>query len=337
MTTQQIPGAEQGLCIAVDANGGEGGLEAILGGVARCLEQDTRVRILLAGDRTVLERELPQRLPPPLHSRVELLHAEEVIGEGENLNVSLRRKTRSSLHDIVDALCEGRAHACISSGNSAALAGVAQLRLGVFPTVERPAFCCRLPHEGGYSYLLDVGAYVDVPPHRLLQFAHLGTALATSNGCSTPRVALLNIGAEKSKGNRQVSRAARLLQEVRELNYTGFVEGHQLFEGVADVIVCDGFAGNVALKASEGAAAYLVHHLRSWLGEEGLAHTREIDPRSYNGALLLGLRGTVVKSHGRADRVAFFHSMEYAAGQARCPVLTTLAERFTAGQAQNIS
>jgi len=178
MRTRQIPGAEQKLCIAVDANGGEGGLEVILGGVERCLEQDARVRILLAGDRGLLERELPQRLPAPLHSRVELLHAEQVIGEGENLNVSLRRKTRSSLHAIVDALGEGRAQACISSGNSAALVGVAQLRLGVLPTVERTAFCCRLPHESGDSYLLDVGAYVDVPPHRLLQFAFLGAALA---------------------------------------------------------------------------------------------------------------------------------------------------------------
>ena len=333
--------------IAVDAMGGDGGASVAVAGVLRYLEHHSTGKVLLIGRETLLQPEVARRIPPRLRSRLTLQHAPGIVEEKERPAAVLRREQRqestaTSMGAAIEAVREGRASACVSAGNSGALMGLGLSHLGVWPGVERPAICCRLPAGARHTLLLDAGANVDVSPRRLLQFARLGSLLAATHSPEQrPRAALLSIGTEPNKGNRQVQEAAQLLAEAEDIHYIGLVESSELFSARADVIVCDGFVGNIALKAAEGAAEQVLHLLRAQLKKSPLQHlllrafgvrrgslSGGIEPKQHNGACFLGLKGVVVKSHGAAGGAAFAAAIDYAWGQVSSGVLHSMARYF---------
>jgi glycerol-3-phosphate acyltransferase PlsX len=243
----------------------------------------------------------------------------------ESAAKALRFKKDSSMRVATNLVKAGEADACVSAGNTGALMATARFVFKTIPGIERPAICSALPTMTGMTHVLDLGANVDCSPKQLLQFGMMGSVLAAAIvGIEKPKVALLNIGEEEMKGNDKVQEAARLLT-ASDLNYIGFVEGNDIFRGTADVVVCEGFVGNVALKASEGVATMLSKHLKAsfmrttysklvgLLAKPVLSSFKQrFDPRVYNGASFLGLRGIAIKSHGSADAFAFFNAIKAA-------------------------
>ena len=257
--------------------------------------------------------------------RVSMRHATQQVEMDESPSQALRTKKDSSMRVAIDLVKEGEADACVSAGNTGALMAKARFVLKMLPGIDRPAICCALPAMQGHSHVLDLGANVDSSPEQLLQFALMGAALTSAvDNKPAPSVALLNVGEEEIKGDGRVKEAAMLISQ-SNLNYVGFVEGDAVFKGSVDVIVCDGFVGNIALKASEGVGRMFLHfaqeeflrtpltRLAAWVSGPVLkAAVRRIDPRRYNGASLLGLRGIVIKSHGSADQVSFAYAIDEA-------------------------
>ena len=257
--------------------------------------------------------------------RVSMRHATQQVEMNESPSQALRTKKDSSMRVAIDLVKEGEADACVSAGNTGALMAKARFVLKMLPGIDRPAICCALPAMQGHSHVLDLGANVDSSPEQLLQFALMGAALTSAvDNKPAPSVALLNVGEEEIKGDGRVKEAAMLISQ-SNLNYVGFVEGDAVFKGSVDVIVCDGFVGNIALKASEGVGRMFLHfaqeeflrtpltRLAAWVSGPVLkAAVRRIDPRRYNGASLLGLRGIVIKSHGSADQVSFAYAIDEA-------------------------
>jgi len=259
----------------------------------------------------------------------------------ESPALALRNKKDSSMRVAVDLVKNGEAQACVSAGNTGALMAVSRFVLKTLPGIDRPAIIAALPSTQGSTYVLDLGANVDCGPEHLLQFAIMGaTLVAAVEHKDRPSVGLLNIGEEDIKGNEVVKRAAELLRQ-SDLNFIGNIEGDGIYRGEADVVVCDGFVGNVMLKASEG----MVQMVRSYIREEFMrsalarlagvivmpalyAFRRRLDPRRFNGATLLGLRGIVVKSHGSADVFGFERAIERATEEVRNEVLHRLMRRF---------
>jgi glycerol-3-phosphate acyltransferase PlsX len=238
---------------------------------------------------------------------------------------ALRGKKDSSMRVAINLVKEGSAHACVSAGNTGALMATARFVLKTLPGIDRPAIIAALPTIKGHTHVLDLGANVDSTADHLLEFAVMGSVLTSAvDNVERPTVGLLNIGEEEIKGNERVKEAARLLG-ASELNYVGFVEGDDVWKGVVDVVVCDGFSGNVALKSSEGVAHMISHYLKQEFRRNvftklaGLIALpvlnglrRKIDPRRYNGASLVGLQGIVIKSHGNADTFAFTNAISEA-------------------------
>jgi len=241
----------------------------------------------------------------------------------------------------INLVKQGRAHACISAGNTGALMATARFVLKTLPGIERPAIVSSLPTMTGHTYVLDLGANVDSSAAHLVQFAVMGSVLAELvDGKPKPTVGLLNIGSEEIKGNERVKEASRLLEQT-DLNYQGYVEGDGLYHGEVDVLVCDGFVGNVALKASEGVAHMIRHYLReaftrNWLTKLAAviaspvlkAFRRELDPRAFNGANLIGLQGIVIKSHGSADAFAFANAIDIAIVEAEKDVPKNISKHL---------
>jgi glycerol-3-phosphate acyltransferase PlsX len=253
---------------------------------------------------------------------------------------ALRGKKDSSMRVAIDLVKGGQAQACVSAGNTGALMATARFVLKTLPGIDRPAIITAIPSIEGHTHMLDLGANVDCSAEHLLQFAVMGSELVTAiEGLSAPRIGLLNIGQEEIKGNEQVKRANELLHG-SGLNYIGYVEGDDVYKGGADVVVVDGFVGNVALKSSEGVAKMVRHYIeqefrRNWLSKlAGLAALpvmkrfgRSIDPRRYNGASLVGLRGVVIKSHGGADRLAFANAIGIAKKEIHADVQGRIQQR----------
>jgi glycerol-3-phosphate acyltransferase PlsX len=238
---------------------------------------------------------------------------------------ALRGKKDSSMRVAINLVKEGKADACVSAGNTGALMATGRFVLKTLSGIDRPAIISALPSIEGHTHVLDLGANIDCTSEHLFQFAVMGSVLATAvDNIEHPRVGLLNIGEEEIKGNDTVKIAAQLLAE-SELNYTGFVEGDDIYKGGTDVVVCDGFVGNVALKTSEGVAKMISHYMKEEFSRNILtkmvglvtlpvlkSFRKKIDPRKYNGASLVGLRGIVIKSHGGADVVAFENAINIA-------------------------
>ncbi len=317
------------LRIALDAMGGDRGPEAVVAAAVRALPRLPDVEFVLVGRQEELEPLLgAARLHG--HERVRLVHATEVVGMAESPAWALRNKKQSSMRVALDLHRSGEVDAVVSAGNTGALMATARFVLKMLPGIDRPAIVSEVPTQGERTYLLDMGANTDCTPEQLYQFAVMGAVIAqTVHGLERPKVALLNIGQEELKGIEAVRQAGQLLRG-SELNYVGYVEGDGIYAGEVNVVVCDGFAGNIALKSSEGLARLLGHDLRSaftrnlyarlaaLVAYPVLRRVRErMDPRAYNGASLLGLRGIVIKSHGGADEVAFAHAIEIAAMEAR--------------------
>jgi len=304
--------------------GGDHGPAVTVPAALRALERHPSLSLLLVGDQ---DRLTPALAPvvSALRARLEVAHAPQVVEMHEKPSAALRGKRESSMRKAIDLVKEGAAQACVSAGNTGALMAIGRFVLKTLPGIDRPAICAVLPGMQRSTHVLDLGANVDSTSAELFRFAVMGAVLAEAvDNRTRPSVALLNVGEEEIKGNDRVKQTALLLEQ-SPLNYVGFVEGDDIFGGKVDVIVCDGFVGNVALKASEGVAHMLgamarEEFMRTWWTRLGAlcaapslkALRQRADPRRYNGASLVGLRGIVVKSHGSADALSFAHAIEVA-------------------------
>lgn len=322
--------------------GGDHGIPVTVSAALNVMRRDTALTVILVGPRDRLEQELV-RLGTPSHERLNVVHASEVVAMDEAPASALRYKRDSSMRVAANLVEQGVAAACVSAGNTGALMAISRFVLKMLPGIDRPAIATILPTLKGHTYVLDLGANVDCTPEHLLQFGIMCSELVSSvEGKERPTVGLLNIGAEDIKGNDQVKGAAELMR-TSGLNFHGYVEGDDIYKGTTDVVVCDGFVGNVALKTSEGLAQMLATYLREEFSRGLLsrlagivawpvisAFKRRVDHRRYNGASLLGLRGIVIKSHGSADVFAFEHAISRAVAEARSGVLGHIAERMAA-------
>ena len=326
--------------IAVDAMGGDHGPSVTVPACLDFLAANAEARLLLVGLEDALKRELA-RAASPHKSRITIVPATEVVSMDEDVRTAIRTKKHSSMRVAIDLVKSGRAQACVSAGNTGALMGTAKFVLKTLPGIDRPAICAVLPTRTGQVYALDLGANADCTPEHLQQFAIMGATLVRAmEGKADPTVGLLNIGSEEFKGNEVVKKAGELLRRT-PINFHGNVEGDDIYKGTTDVVVCDGFAGNVALKTSEGLAKMLGDFLkeeftRTWATRllAVVAYPvirrfrRRVDHRRYNGAALLGLRGIVVKSHGSADRLAFATAIQRAANEARHGLTERIGEEI---------
>ena len=310
------------ITIAVDCMGGDHGVKVTLPACADLLARHPDVHLLLVG--------LPQALQSFAHARATVVPASEVVTMEDPLEVALRKKKDSSMRVAVQQVKDGAAHAAVSAGNTGALMAISRYLLKTLDGIDRPAIAGQLPNAtGGATLVLDLGANVDCTAEHLLQFAVMGSALASVlNNQEAPVVGLLNIGEEVIKGNEIIKKTGELLRSAAkagDLNFYGNVEGNDIFKGTVDIVVCDGFVGNVALKTSEGLASMINGFLRTefsrniWTKLSAMvaysvlkALKNRVDHRRYNGAALLGLRGLVFKSHGSADRLAFFNALNRA-------------------------
>ncbi|MDA8384334.1 MAG: phosphate acyltransferase PlsX [Betaproteobacteria bacterium] len=327
--------------IAVDAMGGDHGPRVTVPAALQVLGRDPDVHIILVGGRADIEEQLRGHRD---FGRIAVRHASEVVEMHEPPAAAMRNKKDSSMRVAVDLVKDGHAAACVSAGNTGALMAISRFVLKMLPNIERPAIATILPTIKGHTHVLDLGANVDCTATHLLQFAMMGAMLVSAvENKPAPTVGLLNIGEEAIKGNEVVKKAGELLR-ASPLNFYGNVEGDDIYKGTTDVVVCDGFVGNVALKTSEGLAQMIATFLReefkrSWrtrlmglLASPVLrSFKRRVDHRRYNGASLLGLRGIVIKSHGAADPFAFECAIGRAVEEVRSGVLSRITEQVAFG------
>ncbi len=320
--------------------GGDHGPDVVVPAALAVLQRDPRVTLILVGDQDTLTATLA-RHGGTTSERLRVHHASQQVGMDEPPSQALRLKKDSSMRVAINLVKNGEADAAVSAGNTGALMATARYVLKTLPGIDRPAFIQTIPAINGHTRMLDLGANVDCTAEHLFQFAVMGSVLTeVIDGIERPRVGLLNNGAEDIKGNDQVKQAAQLIAK-SELNYIGYVEGDAIFRGVADVVVCDGFVGNVALKTSEGVASIIGEYLREEFRRSPLTRLsalaalpvlkrlrRRIDSRQYNGASLLGLRGIVLKSHGSADVVAFARAIEMAVLEVERAVPSLIDQRL---------
>ncbi len=305
------------IVIAIDAMSGDNGPNATVPASLRALKQHSRLRLILVGDEELLQQEIAQHGGKP-SERLRIHHASQVVAMDELPSSALRGKKDSSMRVAINLVKEGEANACVSAGNTGALMATGRFVLKTLDGIDRPAIITALPTISGHTHVLDLGANIDSSAEVLYQFALMGSVLTSEvDNNPSPTIGLLNIGEEEIKGNEVIKVASQMLQS-SDLNYVGFVEGDDIWKGTTDVVVADGFPGNVALKSSEGVAKMIGHFMKQEFKRNiftmlaGLialpvlrALRRRIDPREYNGASLVGLRGIVIKSHGSADALSF--------------------------------
>lgn len=310
--------------IALDAMGGDFGPEVVVPAAAKVLQERPDVQLILVGLEDILKDHI-SRNGLQLSERLQIQPASEVVAMDEAPAQALRKKKDSSLRVAINLVHEGKAQAAVSAGNTGALMATAKFVLKTLPGIDRPAIMTTLPAIMGHTHMLDLGANVDCTAEHLFQFAVMGSITASAvDNIDSPRVGLLNVGSEAMKGNAQVKEADRLLQD-SQLNYIGFVEGDDIYKGSVDVVVCDGFVGNISLKTSEGVAKMISHYMKEEFKRNILtrlaavvampvlnAFKKRIDPRVYNGASLLGLQDIVIKSHGGADAFSYANAIKIA-------------------------
>lgn len=318
------------ITVAVDGMGGDSAPEVVIGGIEATCHADSKVKFLLFGNKEKID---------PLLSRTqyaqelcELIHTDEEVTNDDKPTFALRNRTKSSMRLAIDAVKENKADAVISAGNTGALMAMATIVLKTLPGISRPAIASSFPTQAGDSVMLDLGANVECDSNNLVQFAVMGEVYARNElGLSQPSVGILNVGVEGLKGNDSVRDAAAILKNSNlPLEFYGFIEGDDIGKGTVDVIVTDGFTGNIALKTAEGTAQMIAYFLKdalksSILSKAGALLARpaiekvrsHFDPRRYNGALLLGLNGICVKSHGGTDEVGFAHAIQVGANLVR--------------------
>jgi len=329
------------LTISIDAMGGDYGPEVTIPAALDCLKNNPDLKLILVGDEAVIKQLLPQELAD-YQDRLTIHHASQCVGMDESPSKALKNKKDSSMRVAINLVRDGHADACVSAGNTGALMATARFVLKMIPGIDRPAIISTLPSIYGHTHVLDLGANVDCTAEHLFQFAIMGNELVKAvEGIDGPKVGLLNIGEEDMKGNEQVKSAAKLLEN-SSLNYIGYVEGNSLNAGhiKVDLIVTDGFVGNVALKSIEGAAKMIGSALKEAFGKNILtklvgliaypvlkSFKQRIDPRLYNGASFLGLRGLVIKSHGGADVLAFRTAIQLAEVEVQKDVTRKISEQ----------
>jgi len=326
------------ITVAVDCMGGDHGPHVTLPACTQFLEQHPEAALVLVG--------LPEALKGFAHPRATLVAVTEVVTMDDPLEVALRKKKDSSMRVAIQQVKDGAAQAAVSAGNTGALMAISRYILKTMDGIERPAIAGQIPNAtGGATTVLDLGANVDCTAEHLLQFAVMGSALVSVlTNQESPTVGLLNIGEEVIKGNEVIKKAGELLRNAAksgDLNFVGNVEGNDIFKGTADIVVCDGFVGNVALKTSEGLASMIGNFLKAEFSKNIFtkmaaiaaysvltALKNRVDHRRYNGAALLGLRGLVFKSHGSADTLAFSNALNRAYDAARNNLLDRVQVRI---------
>jgi|TARA_Y100000310_G_C20672341_1_gene810990 glycerol-3-phosphate acyltransferase PlsX len=326
--------------IAIDVMGGDVGPEVIIAAALRCAADYPDLKLDLVGDRQLIEKEMGDRQVDL--DRIAVCHAPQVVEMGEKPALALRHKRQSSMHFAIGKVKSAEADACVSSGNTGALMAIGRYLLKTLAGIDRPAIIKAMPSTSGRCYLLDLGANINCEVENLIQFAAMGSLMCGAvENIAKPRVGLLNIGEEEIKGGEQINVAAGLLRDNAFLNFIGFVEGDAIYQSGADVIVCDGWVGNVALKTSEGLAKFVALLIQDAF-EENVA-TRaaalianptlnklrsKLQPEQYNGATMLGLQGVVVKSHGNTTEGGFYNAIEVAIREAEQDVPNLIARRL---------
>ncbi len=328
--------------IALDAMGGDFGPRVTVGAAKLALEQIPGIELVLVGSREQLQHQVEQYGLADSR-RLHVHHASEVVDMDELPALALKKKKDSSMRVAIDLVKSGEVQACVSAGNTGALMATSKFVLKTIRGISRPAICTELPGVNGPTHMLDLGANLECSPEHLAEFALMGSILVQSvENIKNPSVGLLNIGSEEVKGNESIKRAAQLIA-ASGVNYFGFVEGDDIYKGTVDVIVTDGFVGNVSLKTGEGLAALVSHVLQSEFKRNFItrlgalcampvlrAVRRKLDPRRYNGASLLGLNGIVVKSHGSADISSFMNAIRIAAIEIENDVPTRISRAIEA-------
>jgi len=326
--------------IAIDAMSGDHGSDVVLPAAINFIKKNSDACLILVGQEDQLRSKLTT-LGINESDNLKIQHASEVVTMDEAPAHALRRKKDSSMRVAINLVKEGVADACVSAGNTGAYMATARFVLKMLPGIDRPAIISSLPSIQGHTHVLDLGANIDSSSEHLFQFAVMGSVLVSAiDNIKAPRVGLLNIGEEDMKGNDTIKVASQLLSSSK-LNYIGFVEGNDIYTGGADVIVCDGFVGNVGLKTSEGVAKMISHYIKQEFNRNiftrlaGLfalpvlnAFRKKIDPRRYNGASFVGLRGIAIKSHGGADSLAFENAIDIALTEVRQAVLKQFSENL---------
>jgi glycerol-3-phosphate acyltransferase PlsX len=333
--------------IALDAMGGDHGPAITVPGALAALRTQSDLNLVLVGQRAVLEKELARHAGAE-GGRLRIHDASQVVGMDEPPAQALRGKKDSSMRVAINLVKSGDAQAVVSAGNTGALMATARFVLKTLPGIDRPAIITAFPTVHGHVHILDLGANVDSTPDQLLQFGIMGSLLVGAvERKEKPLVALLNVGVEDIKGNEVVKQADDLFR-ASDLNYHGYVEGDEIFLGKLDVIVCDGFVGNVALKSSEGLARMITQFMKEEFTRNVFAKLaalmalpvlnalrRRLDPRQYNGASLVGLNGIVIKSHGGTDAIGFEYAIHVAAVEVQNQLPQLIGERLTTLQGQS--
>lgn len=326
--------------LAIDCMGGDHGPSVTVPAACAFLKRDAVAHVILVGDPSAIEPLLVSADPAVRH-RIRIQYASQVVGMDEPPALALRNKKDSSMRVAINMVKSGEAQAAVSAGNTGALMAISRFVLKTLPGIDRPAIATVLPSQRGHTYVLDLGANVDCSAEHLLQFGIMGAMLVSAvEHEERPTVGLLNIGEEAIKGNDVVKQAGELLRG-SGLNFYGNVEGNDIYKGTTDVVVCDGFVGNVALKTSEGLAQMLATFLREEFTRNIFTKLmalvampalkrfkRRVDHRQYNGAALLGLRGVVVKSHGSADAFAFEQAILRTAEAAGNRLIERISDRM---------
>jgi glycerol-3-phosphate acyltransferase PlsX len=333
--------------IALDAMGGDHGPAVTVPGALAALRSQPDLNLVLVGQRAVLEKELARHAGAD-SGRLRIQEASQIVGMDEPPAQALRGKKDSSMRVAINLVKSGEAQAIVSAGNTGALMATARFVLKTLPGIDRPAIITAFPTVHGHVHILDLGANVDSSPEQLLQFGIMGSLLVGAvERKERPLVALLNVGVEDIKGNEVVKKADELFR-ASDLNYHGYVEGDEIYLGKVDVIVCDGFVGNVALKASEGLARMISQFMKEEFTRTLFtklaalaalpvlnAIRRRLDPRQYNGASLVGLNGIVIKSHGGTDTVGFEYAIRVAAEEVQNQLPQLIGARLTTLQGQS--
>ncbi|MBU6468922.1 MAG: phosphate acyltransferase PlsX [Betaproteobacteria bacterium] len=322
--------------VAVDAMGGDIGIDVTVPAALNLLSLDPDVNLILVGQQDLIDRKLKKLRFKPT-PRLTIHHASEVVSMDEAPALALKKKKDSSMRVAIDLVKLGQANVCVSAGNTGALMATARFVLKMMPGIERPAIATKMPSINGHVYVLDLGANVDCDAEHLQQFGIMGSTLcAAIDGIEKPTVGLLNIGHEAIKGGEVIKQAALLLAS-SPINFYGNVEGDDIYRGTVNVVVCDGFVGNIVLKTSEGLAWMLSQMIKNEFKKNIFtklaaliampvlnSFRKKVDHRQYNGASLLGLKGLVVKSHGGADAYSFRHALQYAVSEHRNNVINRI-------------
>ncbi len=329
--------------VSVDASGGDHGIPVTIEAGIKALGVFKDLHLVFVGDQLSIDTELQKySLSSKITKRFNIVHASEVVAMNESPSIALRKKKDSSMRVAINLVKEQEVDACVSAGNTGALMAISRFVLKTISGIDRPAIMGRMPTMTGHTHMLDLGANVDSSPEALLEFATMGSiAVEHTENRQNPTVGLLNIGEEEMKGNDKIKKTSELLK-ASNLNYTGFVEGDDIYKGCVDLVVCDGFEGNIALKASEGVASMMGHYLKQAFTKNIFAKIialiatpilkdfkSSLNPGKYNGASLLGLRGIVVKSHGGADADSFLSAITEAHAEAHAKISEKISSKVS--------